>query len=217
VSAVVSDAPPGPIALTRTNIRAHADAIQELLETATAVVPLKFGTVFPDEEAIRQDLLCERGDGLARLLRRVENRVEFRLKAFYVEESVLREVVHENPAIADLNRRTRVVSADAAYYDSIQLGELVASALAAKRAKDTNAIMSRLAPLATAHLIEDEPYGEWNVATASFLVDRSGASRFDDALADLAEDSQGRIRFRCVGPLAPYSFVDTGFLPGGGA
>ena len=129
LAAVVSDAPPRPIALTRANIRAHSEAIQELLETASAVVPLKFGTVFPDDETIRRDLLDEGANGLEPLLRRLENRVEFRVKAFYVEETVLREVLNENRAAAELNRRTRLAPADAVYYDSIQLGELVTAAL----------------------------------------------------------------------------------------
>ena len=45
---------------------------------------------------------------------------------------------------------------------------------------------------------------------ASFLVDRDSAKQFDDAVDDVAQDLAGRVRFRLLGPLAPYDFVPEG-------
>ena len=60
-----------------------------MLEHAVAsgpVLPLRFGTVLRDEDAVVTELLEPRRDELAALLRQFERLVELRVKAFYVEE-----------------------------------------------------------------------------------------------------------------------------------
>jgi hypothetical protein len=211
LTAVVSAAPPDGVALDRASLRAHSETLQELLETASAIVPLQFGTVFPSDDAVRYDLLSRTSE-LEPLLNRVENRVEFRLKAFYVEEVVLREILAEDRAIRELHRRTRGVPAEAAYYDRIRLGELIAAAVAAKRVRDTRTLVSGLAAIAVDQVVE-APGDEWGAVAASFLVERSAMLRFDAATAELAAAVGARMRLRCVGPLPPYSFVDVNLQP----
>ena len=48
------------------------------------------------------------------------------------------------------------------------------------------------------------------VVNAAFLVARDDAKRFDDAVDEVGRDLDGRVRFRLVGPLAPYDFVPEG-------
>jgi hypothetical protein len=211
LGAVVSDAPRDAVALNRENLHAHSETLQELLETASAVVPIQFGTVFPDDAAVRNDLLS-RTTELNRLLDRVDNRVEFRLKTFYVEDVVLTELLAEDRRVRELQTRTRGLSPDAAYYDRIQLGELIAAGLAAKRAGDGKTIVRRLAAIAVDHVV-DEPGSDWCVVAASFLVDRSATRRFEAASRELADGLGARARIRCVGPLPPYSFVDMSLQP----
>jgi hypothetical protein len=211
LSAAVSDAPSGAVSLDRDNLSAHSETLQELLATASAVVPLQFGTVFPDDTAVCNDLLSRSGE-LEALLHRVEGRVEFRVKAFYVEDVVVRELIAEDRRVRELQRRTRGLSAEAAYYERIQLGELVASGLAAKRAGDAQTIVRRLAAVAVDQVVED-PANEWGVVAASFLVNRSETTRFEAGARELADGLGGRVRLRCVGPLPPYSFVDMNLQP----
>jgi gas vesicle protein GvpL/GvpF len=207
LAAIVSDVATTPVEATRNDVLAHSDALQELLATAPAVVPLRFGTVFPDDAAMRTELLESRAEELHSLLRFVENRVELRVKAFYVEDRVLREIVDQHPRIAALQRRTRSLPEDATYYERIELGELVASALGAARARDAEAIFARLAPLAVDRLAEEEPH-EWAVLAASFLVERRAVPDFDAAVGTLADELHERIELRYVGPLPAYSFVE---------
>jgi hypothetical protein len=43
---------------------------------------------------------------------------------------------------------------------------------------------------------------------ASFLVERAKLKKFDRRLEKLQAAAGHRLKFDCVGPLAPYSFVD---------
>jgi hypothetical protein len=42
---------------------------------------------------------------------------------------------------------------------------------------------------------------------AAFLVARDHAKQFDDAVEEVGRNLAGRVRFRLLGPLAPYDFV----------
>jgi Gas vesicle synthesis protein GvpL/GvpF len=210
--AIVSAVSASFVEATAEDLQRHSDVLQKLLECTTAVVPLRFGTVYPDDETVRRDLLAARRDELEVLLQKVENRAEARLKAYYVEEAVLAEVVAEQPQIAQLRERTQALPADATYYDRIRLGELVASALAAKRRQDGEALLARLAPLAVDHIVEEEPH-EWSVLTASFLLERSAIDDFHSEVSKLADDAERRLQLRCLAPLPPYSFVSLQLAP----
>jgi hypothetical protein len=210
--AVVSDVAETFVDATAEDLQRHSDVLQTLLSTTKALVPLRFGTVYPDDESVVRDLLEARGDELDALLHRVENRVEARLKAFYVEEAILAEIVAEQPRVAALHRRTQGLPSAATYYDRIQLGELVAAALSAKRRRDGERILSRLAPLAVDHCVEEESH-EWSLLTVSFLLDRSALRDFQSAVAAIADDAEARLQVRCLAPLPPYSFVALPFEP----
>jgi len=209
--AIVSDAPGSFVEATAEDLQRHSDVLQQLLGHTTALVPLRFGTVYPDHESVRE-LLRTRGDELRALLQRVENRVEARLKAYYVEAAVLAEIVAEQPQITELRRRTQALPADATYYDRIRLGELVSAALAAKRRRDGEAMLAGLAPLAVDHVVEEEPH-EWSLLTTSFLLDRSALDDFHAAVSSVADAAERRVQLRCLAPLPPYSFVSISLAP----
>jgi hypothetical protein len=211
-AAVVSAVSGSFVEATAEDLQRHSDVLQKLLECTTALLPVRFGTVYPDGEAVRRDLLAARSDEIEGLLQRVENRVEARLKAYYVEEAILAEIVAEQPQIAQLRQRTQALPAEATYYDRIRLGELVASALTAKRRRDGHEMLALLAPLAVDHVVEAEPH-EWSVLTASFLLDRSRLDDFHGAVSRVADAAEGRLQLRCLAPLPPYSFVSLQLAP----
>jgi hypothetical protein len=204
LSALVSDVEPGPHRATRRDLARHLEVLQEVGSEVT-LVPLRFGTIMPSDDAVRDELLVARRPALERLLERLGGRVELNLKGTY-DEQVFAEIVAEHREIADLRRRVEEIPATAAYYDRIRLGELVAGALAARRERDAAAIVERLAPLA-----EDVSEGalthERGVVNAAFLVDRERIDEFDAAANAVAGDYDGRIAFRYTGPLPGYSFT----------
>jgi hypothetical protein len=210
VAALVSPVEGDELRATRRDLLSHS-AVLERAVAAGPVLPLRFGIVLRDEEAVVSELLEPRRDELAALLERFERLVELRVKAFYVEETVLREIVRSDPAIARLREATRDVPETAAHPQRVQLGEAVARALAARREGDAQSILARLRPLAEETVLED---GDGlPVLVASFLVDRDRVGEFDRAMDELAREYEGRITFKYLGPLPPHSFVS--FAEGG--
>jgi hypothetical protein len=68
-------------------------------------------------------------------------------------------------------------------------------------------VIGRLEPLAVA--ARREPPGTPDAAVnAAFLVERPRVDEFSEAVAKLADEVQGRMRVRYIGPLPPYSFTE---------
>jgi hypothetical protein len=171
-------------------------------------VPLRFGTVLPDDDAVTEQLLRARASEIEELLSALDGRVELSLSGTY-DERIFGEVVAEHPEVAELRARVRGRDEAATYYDRIRLGELVANAMAAKREHDTEQVLATLRPLADDVRVKDVAH-ERSVLSASFLVHRDRLPEFDRAAEEVAARNRARIRFSYAGPLPPYDFVGGG-------
>jgi Gas vesicle synthesis protein GvpL/GvpF len=207
LSALVTEVGDDGIAPRRANLTAHADVLRRAHEVGT-VLPLRFGMVMADEDAVRAEI-ASRADELKRLLAGLEGRLEMSLSALYREEVVLREVVKEHPEVAQAQRGMRGKPAAATHFERIRLGEIVAGAVDAKRAADSAAILHELEPHAVA-LVAADPLHERMVVNAAFLVDRERLDEFDAAVEQASRRRAERMQFKLLGPLPPHSFVGQG-------
>lgn len=211
LAALVSDVDDGTVAAAR-EVRAHWRVLEETAKRAT-VLPVRFGTVMESDRAVCAGLLELNAEALAGLLRELAGRVQLSLKGHYDEEPLLREVVAGSPAIAALRQRVRALPDDAAYYEHIRLGELVAAEVARRREDDSRLVLDRLAPLAVA--ARAQPSGRPDAAfDLAFLVERDGIDAFSRAVVEVGDEVGDRIRLRYVGPLPPYSFAESDLTTG---
>jgi hypothetical protein len=206
LGALTSDIPPGELEAGREELLAHARVLERAVEQGT-VLPMQFGVVLADESAVREQLLEPHRLELEAQLEDMEGKFEVNLKAMYDERALLSEVVNEVPEIAKLREELRGQPEEAAHFDRIRLGELIAGAVNEKRDRDADEILRRLVQHAVAVEV-GEPVHERMALNASFLVDRSKQKAFDSELDRIAEEQGGRLRFKYTGPLAPHSFVE---------
>jgi len=204
-AALVSDVETLDLRATRRDLLAHSRVLELALESSP-VLPLRFGIVFRDRESVVSELLVPRRAELESLLSRLEGLVELRVKAFYVEDEVLRDVISSDASLGSLAAATRGLPEGVPHPDRLRLGEAVAYAVERERRSDADAILDRFRPLARDVAVEPDPPAGY-VMTASFLVDRDRVGAFDGAMDDLARRSAPRLRFKYVGPLPPHSFV----------
>jgi hypothetical protein len=200
LAAVVSDAPDG-LRAKRRDVLAHQTVLQELLGQA-GVLPLRFGALAPDDEAVRA-ALKERADNYRDRLVALEGCAEFHLKASCDEDVLLREVLRESEDARRMNEEIR--SGRGGQDLKISLGELVATEVTARREALASGVVEALRPLAR-EIRESEAAGDDFVST-SFLVERARQNAFLEREADLVEEYGDDFDFRLHGPLPPYSFV----------
>lgn len=207
LAAIVSEPPAEDAKATRERVLAHAHVLEAAVRDAP-VVPLRFGTVCPDEDAVVNDLLEERREQFEQVLDKVRDRVQMTLKAYYEEEPILRELMAEEPDLRKLRESSRGGSEEETYNARVQLGEMINSAIEQRRNRDAKEIVERLKPLTVAG-VEEPLEHEMMVLNVPFLVERKHVEEFESAVEEIASDQGERMRFRLLGPLPAYHFVDS--------
>lgn len=204
LAALVADAPSDGIDPTRRNMLAHTALLERAMAQAT-VLPMRFGTIAPDEATLAR-CLANHAAAFRGALDAIAGRVELGVKASWKEGIVFREIVEQDAALRGLRDRLRTRPQAETYHDRIELGRRVEAALAARRTEEAGAILQALSPLAEAEagLKEVE---ESMILNRAFLVPRAQETAFDAAMQDLAATHGARIEFRYVGPVPPYNFV----------
>lgn len=202
VTEVALDRPPGRSA----ELRAHG-AVVDALAAAGPVVPTQFGAIMADDRHVVDELLAPRHDALVGTLDRLRGTCEMRLRATYVEEQVLTEVVEADPRIAELRRRTAALPEGSVHPERVRLGELVSRAMEDKRAGDSEDVMTVVRP----YVLAEAPLpagGTDHLHTVALLVEDERVADLEQVLEQLAEAVHERIRLALVGPMAPYDFVE---------
>jgi hypothetical protein len=211
LAALVADVQTGSLQAAKA-VREHWRVLDAAVEKAT-VLPLRFGTVMADDQAVRNDLLGANAEHLTALLDELRGRVQVTVKGTYAEDGLMRGVVAGSPAVRALRERLKGLPEDAGYFERVRLGELVAAEVDRHREADVASALAALEPHAVASRVEpaSAPDAAFNLA---FLVERGGLEAFDEAVGELGRKLSARIIVRGIGPLAPYSFADAELATG---
>lgn len=201
VSSVATDRPPG----RRAELLAHSSVVDRLAELG-AIVPAQFGSVMADRDSVLTDLLGAGHEHFVDLLHRLTGCRQLNLRASYVEDQVLAEVVRDRPDIAELRRRTRHLAPGSLHPDLVRLGELVAAAMEDKRAVDAAQVLAVVEPRIRDRAVR-AGRGVDHVLDVALLVADDQLAALEADLEDLAEGVHERIRLRLAGPTAAYDFV----------
>ncbi|HZC72671.1 MAG TPA: GvpL/GvpF family gas vesicle protein [Jatrophihabitans sp.] len=183
--------------------RAHLNVLIALLKDGT-VIPLRMGTVEPDEEAVRTDVLDSAQAEMGRRLDALDGLVELHVDADDDESESIAAVAGAAgvriPAHADLDTK-------------LEIGQQVASLLVEHRRRLAEEILAELRPFAAGDTPRSVGAGpEDPVLRWAFLVKRDDLESFDDAVIAVRSHHPS-VAIRYVGPLPPAHFVDWDRVP----
>ena len=202
LAAVVSDAPP-ELRPKRRDLVAH-ETVVETLSAAGPVVPMRFGTVAPDDDAVVAELV--RGASrYAELLTRLAGHVERNVKGTHQEDALLADLLTDHPELRARNEALRAAGGGS-QADRMAFGEQMNLAVEQRRTRDAAYVVAALRPLAM--LDRHAPPVKDCFVNVSFLVPSAAQVDFDAVAARLRAAMQGYAELRVSGGLPPYSFVD---------
>jgi hypothetical protein len=200
LAALVSDAPE-QLRPKRRDLLAHQGVLAEAGSAGT-ILPLRFGGVSPDDDAVVA-VLRERESHYLERLRALDGKVEYNVKAVHDEEAVLHQVLIDNPELRALSQESRSAGGGT-YEQKLALGERVAAAVRAREAQDSVLVQESLQEAAA----DCRPAPDTGrLANLSFLVERDRAEEFTAAV-DAFRKEHGHLVVQLNGPLPPYSFVE---------
>jgi Gas vesicle synthesis protein GvpL/GvpF len=203
LGALVQAVPDEPARATRRALLAHAEIVEDAFESMT-ILPMRFGVLFPDEDAVRATVLEPNREFLEELLERHSTTAELTLKAWYDQDAVLAELVATTPRLARMRESYRERTS---MERGMALGEETAAHLSARRDRDADRILRTIEPLALDMRVGEVGL-EGGVVSLSLLVERDRVGEVEEWLEALSRDLSPPIHFKLVGPLPPYSFVD---------
>lgn len=206
MAALVSDLPPDHTPGRREDLEAHRRVLSQAIEHGTTV-PMRFGIVMGGDDAVRRRLLGRHATELSDVLRRLDGHVQMTVRAFYAEDSLLRDVLAAQPELARESAALAQRPEAEVRTARVRLGEMVGKAVEARRAEVESALLNRLSSLA-ADVLVDPPTSERVALNAQLLVHRDRRVALDNEIHALGDALAGVLAFRYVGPLAPFSFAD---------
>ncbi|MFI6638067.1 GvpL/GvpF family gas vesicle protein [Streptomyces sp. NPDC050504] len=201
LAALVSDAP-SDLRPKRRDLLAH-QGVLALAGTAGPVLPMRFGSLSTDDEAIEQ-VLAERAKHYLERLEALEGKGEYNVKATHDEEGVLHRVLADDPDLRALSEANRTASGGS-YEDKLRLGQLVVAAVQQREARDAQLVRQALE--AASDEVCPGPDSQGWLANVSFLVAHGDGEAFLAAVDALREE-QPQLVLQVNGPLPPYSFVE---------
>ncbi|NJC68329.1 GvpL/GvpF family gas vesicle protein [Planosporangium thailandense] len=200
VAAAVSDV--ADVELGDAEAVGYLDVLVGLLRDGP-VLPVRFGTVAPDEDAVRTEIVDPERDLLADRLDALDGLVEVRLDVRVDEEAGIRRVVAESPQLRRLVDRARTGGALDA---RIGLGEEISRALDAHRGVLADRVVQMLADLAVSHAVRLPD--DVTLASHAFLVPAARLAEVDGAVQRLRADLGADYGIEYVGPLPAFDFID---------
>lgn len=199
LSAVVSGAPAGLLARRR-DLLAHQRTLLTLSREGP-VLPMRFGSVAPDEETLHRQL-ADAPEEKLHTLERLDGRVEMNLKALVVEGD-LAELLRQDAHLRRLHHESRTRPG---YENSVRLGQAVAESLTRRATRAATRTVQQVRALTEASA--PGPTVEGCALNLSFLLPRENESRFRDAVERAAAEHAGRTELRVSGPLPCFSFTE---------
>lgn len=202
-AAVVGRAPTGRLRPERRHLAAHQAVVQRLAQQVTTL-PMAFGTVLPNAEAL-QALLDEHTAAIAEQIERVRGRVEMIARVAIDPDALTRELVEGSPELRSV--RARIAAGAASHAEKVEAGRLYERLLEDRRAACLEKLLAELRPC-SAELLPLPPKGAGELAGVAGLIARDQAEAFEQGVGRVAATLDDRHTVKLSGPWPAHSFVD---------
>lgn len=145
LAAVVTGLGPDHDIGTPDNLLAHSNVL-DAIAARTSVLPMAFGTVIPPEADIVETVLEPSAEDHLASLGRLDGTAQFTVRARYLRDEVLADLVEEDPEVGRLRSIIEGTTEDETREARIQLGQRVVHAFDRTRPNHTEQIISALDP-----------------------------------------------------------------------
>ena len=206
LACVISSTPMTKFVISRKNLISHEKVIEKIMGEYNAVLPVRFCTVATSSEEIR-NLLMKNYQVLKNSLRSMDNKIELGLKVFWQDmENIFKEIASIK-RIKRLKEKLIKSSISVNINEKVSLGKKVKEILEKKREIEAEKILEVLKPKCI-EFRRNKIIGDKMILNCAFLVDKSHARDFDNHIEKLNKIYEDKLKFKYIGPIAPFNFVE---------
>lgn len=175
--------------------------VVEAVQRDHAVLPVKFGTVLPDEQRVR-DVLTQGEDLFCGAIESLADQVQMEVMVLWDLQGVF-AALSEDDTVVQL--RTRSTDQES-LASRIAVGKMVHDLLEQRRLALRGPITAALREMST-DLVINPIMDDAMVANLALLIDRGRCELLDERLQMLDREHDSMLNFRRIGPLPPYTFA----------
>jgi hypothetical protein len=179
---------------------AHQHVV-EAVQRDHAVLPVKFGTVVPDERRVC-DLLTQGEALFGSAIESLSGQVQMEVMVLWRLPEVFASL-SEDDAVTQLRARA---TGEESLENRIAVGKMVHELMERRRLALRGAVITALQEMSR-DLVVNANMDDAMVANLALLIDRQDCGLLDERLHALDEEHEGRLNFRRIGPLPPYTFA----------
>lgn len=205
VSVFVSKAKSEKYIADRKNTITHEKILESVMLTHD-IIPMRFATVVDGENEL-QKFIDDNQGAINDVYEKIRNKQELGLKVLIKMDEMMKKIINEYSAIRKMRDKIASIPLEKSYYERIEIGKMVADALEKEKTKYRDLILEALSPLAE-EVIDNKSFGEMMLMNTAFLVDKAKEKEFDEQVNQLAENIGDSMKFKYVGNLPPYNFVN---------
>ncbi|MCF7707516.1 MAG: GvpL/GvpF family gas vesicle protein [Verrucomicrobia bacterium] len=211
IAAVVSNVRETKFRPERRHLAAHHQTLQALMRDELTMLPVSFGVVAEDLEALRK-LLVSNEDTFCKQLQRVDGKIEMGLKVKWDVPNIFQYLVSVHPELEKLRDRLFREDREPTRDEKIALGQRFEQLLEKDRATYTQLVIEVLSNVCF-EIKKNVTKDENEVMKLACLIERTGESRFEEAVFEAAKLFDDNFAFDYNGPWPPYNFVDIELRP----
>ena len=213
ISAVVSSVSSAPIInfgrldkkeLTKL-VAVHQKVNEEVMKNYD-VCPMAFGIIAPSaNEAL--SILEKAYLQFKTAFKNIINKVEFAVQVSWDQKKFLEEIANTNSEIQKLREEVVAKGSILGLPIKLKLGKLIHQEVETQRQSfidDTHAFLMSSSRDSTLNKLIDEEM----IANFSFLIERAKEAELDQKMQELGKKYEGELKFKYIGPMPPYSFVN---------
>jgi hypothetical protein len=205
IGAVMSNSPVKNYRVSRENMMSHEKTIEEAMKTHI-VLPVKFGTITESDRTM-EDILIREYDRFNDMLKSMKGKKELGIKAIFKEDVIYKHIIEKYEKIASFKKIIASRPPEKTHFQKAKIGEMVENALENEKELYQNKILNILSPLSE-ETKTNKKYGERMILNAAFLVNEEKEEEFDEAVNTLDTEYEELIKFKFVGTVPPFNFVN---------
>lgn len=187
---------------TRESMRRYTEALCQMIKKTT-IIPLRFGTMFEEEEQIKA-ILRQEAKSYRKLLGKLTNKIEVELKVWWKKES-FEQTILKNKRLSRWKKSLQAGMSQG--YEVVEFGKAIQEVADQERKALAKSFLSMLRPLAADWQVKD-PVDEYQAFDGVFLVERSKEEEFDNTVGVLYDRNPEKFIFKYTGPWAPHHFIE---------
>lgn len=186
------------------HVATHQKVNEEIMKDYD-IVPMTFGIIAPSSDEVPR-ILEKAYLQFKTALKKIEGKVEFAVQVWWDQQRILKELTNINPEIKKLKQEISSKGGILGMPIKLKLGKLICQELETQRQTfidDIHTLLRSSFPDSTLNKLTDEEM----IANFSFLIEKTREPELDKKMQELGKKYEGKLRFKYIGPMPPYSFV----------